>query len=196
MDATHEQLIARLIDDPSNADAWQAFEQASVDEPTLWRDLAESQRCQAALSDAVNSATSVAMFVDTPPQQGVVGRLGSWSGWGVAAIVTFMLFWSIAAPNTDETPMGGTDIQTAGWTTDQFKDMYLQRGQEEGTVIRELPTKVLLEATPVEVGGARQFTVVFIRPILERRTVGDLIEYMPQGESGDTSRVRLTNQPY
>ena len=52
---------------------------------------------------------------------------------------------------------------------------YLERGQEAGRVVGEMPAKVLLEAQPSAQGSG--YEVLYLRQIMERAVVSDLYEF-------------------
>jgi len=171
-----DALINRLVDGRASADEWARFERLSETDSALWRDLIQAQRDQAGLVGAVESLIAVADAVDLPMRSEVmVGHrlrmIGSWGGWAAAA--TIALAWATGAPI-----FRGTDSDTtqAGFTgsvspVDMLGE-YIRRGQKNGTVVGEVPQKVLLRSAPLADGQG--FAVLFERRIVERAVVGDM----------------------
>jgi hypothetical protein len=73
-------------------------------------------------------------------------------------------------------------------TTDQARAAYLERGKQEGSVLGEVPTKVLVRGTPVQNG--RGYDVIFIRQIVETARVEDLMRFT-HDEAGQQRLMRL-----
>lgn len=104
---TNEQtdiLIEQVLTDPGAESRWREFERAADSDAGLWRRLAELQRDQALLEQAVEAQVGVADAIELPPANvrhappaldfdepdaspAVLARIGVWSGWAVAALV-------------------------------------------------------------------------------------------------------------
>ena len=117
-----------------------------------------------------------------------LGRVASWAGWAVAAALALAV---AIGPQTAGLGRGGAGPggnsiaggetagmpQTAGvgsvaTTAAEALSAYLAKGKAQGTVIGELPEKVIIETAPQEEGGG--YEVVYLRQIMERTRVSDL----------------------
>ncbi len=112
-----------------------------------------------------------------------IGRVASWAGWAVAAALAAAV---AIGPQTGVMGNGGGPIasgdragvpQNAGIgsvaaTAAEALDAYLTKGKAQGTVIGELPEKVIIETAADDEGGG--YEVVYLRQIMERTRVSDL----------------------
>ncbi len=188
-------LISRIVDGIASESDWASFETLCSQDASLWQDLAASQRFNQELLITVESQLSVADDIQLPMDPHVLPthRLKmalSWSGWAIAAALT--LTWALGL----STGLNNTKGNTAGLvptisTPDEAFDRYLSLGQSSGTVINEVPTKVLLHSTRLP--GESGFQVIYIRQIVERAIVSDINLYrMDQDETGRPVPIRIT----
>jgi hypothetical protein len=186
-------LISRVVDGEATPAEWTEFEARATHEPRLWRDLAQSQRHAAAMRTALTAAGAVADRITLPasaemqpPTHLRLNRLGAWTGWAAAAIIMIIAAIEYRTP----TPAGPGQMSGLGTTlvndrttsaADAWKD-YLTLGKEDGTVLGEMPGRVLVESRPVPQGEG--FEVIFIRQVMERRVVPDLYQVSGLDETG------------
>jgi hypothetical protein len=201
MDRTDpELLISRVVDGEATPEDWSSFRLQADREPSLWRDLAEAQRIQTSLGEEVGVAVAKAGYVDVPVHREIERRfsnrvrmVGIWGGWLAAACVGVM--WAQNAPKSI--------VQGPGPTTADMNPMaalqtYLNKGEQDGRVLGELPEKVLVRATPLtgsngsDIGNG--YEVVYLRQILERAVVKDLYQYGVD-EAGRQAPIRFDVRP-
>ncbi len=181
-------LITRVIDQRANAQDWVELEAAGSADPTVWRELALAQRDDSALRATVLVATAGADDVvlggtegqlEVRHEAGVrerLRRVGMWSGWAAAAAVVLAVF-AARSPQQNglagltSNPAGGIKPQVAGLALPEVLENYINRGKLEGTVIGELPQKLLLDSTRTPDGRTE---VTFVRQIVERVKLDDL----------------------
>jgi hypothetical protein len=189
-------LISRVVDGRATAAEWTALESLAGREPAVWRDLATAQRDQRAIEMLVGSAGDVAESVDLPMAStgpAVVttpmSRLRLWGGWVAAAVmaVAFVAQFRSAnsdKPLTDPNPISqGAGLIPVNYSADEALDLYRNKGREEGIVLGEVPDQVLLAAEPAPDG--RGYTVMFVRQIVEKRHVNDVVRFHTKDEAGN-----------
>lgn len=195
-----DSLISRVVDGQSGGAAWDELVMTAQADPQLWRALAEAQHDQTVLARGVEEAIAVAEAVEAPPAvpegaddeaSPVIARIGSWSGWAVAALVC--LVWATVAPRATA-PSGEAGIIPAQAnvmpvSAAEAFQAYLDKGRQERWVIGEMPTRVLVESWPV-VGG-HGYEVLYLRQVLERTVVPDLYRFDGRDERGVATLVRL-----
>lgn len=174
-------LISRVIDGIARDHDWGALDKIAEADPAVWRELAQVQRQNSELTAAVGRAVSVADDVELDAREAPVviarvGGLSRWGGWAAAAALA--LAW-IAGSRLGAPQIPGPvppDTQTAGLLPSSAADAlkaYLSKGADEGLVLGEMPTKVMLDAVPVG-EDERHTDVYYIRQIVERVRVEDL----------------------
>jgi hypothetical protein len=183
-DVDADILISRVVDGEACEADWAAFRAMAERDGTLWRDLAEYQRDQAELAAAVQAAVAVADGVEaqTAPEMNRrlaerVRMVGSWGGWAAAAAI--VLVWMTGRPMDAQNggqigqPQGASLLPTGGvaMTPADALQTYIEKGQEAGLVVAEVPARVLIEARPNKTGG---YEVVYLRQIMERKQVREL----------------------
>lgn len=191
-----ELLISRIVDGEATPGDWAAFRSQAEREPSLWRDLAEAQRVQGELVDEVGAQLSVVNMVDVPVHSEMVRQLsnrfrlvGMWGGWAAAACVGLM--W--ANGNVGGSGGGSQANLVPGLTRTDALNAYLDKGQQEGVVIGELPEKMLVSATPVTDSTGTTidgYQIVYVRQIMERTTVKDLYRFGAD-EAGEPRPVKV-----
>jgi len=169
-------LISRIVDGSAEPADWAELESIAETEPEALRRLAEAQRREADLRAALGEALNEADEVDLPLGHTTTvftfrTRLQSWTGWAAAAALA--LAWLTAGGMLRTPPSAGS--QVAGWTpgtADEAYEQYQVMGLAEGRVLGELP-KVLIQVERLESGQAE---VTYLRRVLERRLVTDVLE--------------------
>jgi len=175
-------LLSRVVDGTALDHDWAALEALGDKDPVLWRELAQSQRQQAALMSVVHAAGRVADEIDIEiPEVHVIGRLSSvarWGGWAAAAAIA--MAWlgglrttGVGTNTADVLPRIGSSGSPAFDSPADALQAYLNLGADEGTVLGEMPAKVVLQTMPAQDGSAR-YDVYYLRQIVERATVDDL----------------------
>ncbi len=188
-------LISRIVDGEASEGDWTTFRSVAEREPSLWRELAEYQRDQAELSTIVSAAIRVADGVEAPVQEEMGRRfsdrtrlVSTWGGWAAAAAL--VLAWTTGAwNNRTPAPIGNHSdlsglsslqprevmdkyVSEGKLTPTDLYDLYLDSGKERGTVVGEIPDRVLVSARPMKAGGGYELT--YIRQIMERVHVKEL----------------------
>lgn len=201
-DADRDLLITRAIDGRASAIDWAAMEALAGRDPSFWRELALAQRDQRVLERLVGVASNVADSVDLPavPEFGSIGHLSHdrevrrrsglriWGGW-VAAAILFVAILS-GKLNTQLPAQGQNSIDAglipANWSSDQYIDQALQKGQKDGKVMGEYGDPYVLATEPSKDG--KGYTVVYIRPILVKRQIQGM--YQPTFVYDESGQVR------
>ncbi len=181
-------LITRVIDRRATASDWVELETLAASDPSVWRELAAAQKHDAALAFAVGEAVAAADHVSLPhaSEAGVAGvhrrlRLAvTWGGWAAAAAVALM--FATQRPTT-----APTDTQIAGLPLPDMLSQYIDQGKKQGTVVGELPDKIVLDSTKTADGGTE---IVFVRQIVEKARVDDLYR-MTTDEAGNPQAVKI-----
>lgn len=194
-------LISHVVDGEATAEQWRELEGLAAMEPKLWRELAEAQRDAAALRSALRVAGDVADRISLPASVDVPGeksydirtyrhpnlkinRYGAWTGWLAAAVITI-----IAA--VQFTQQSGPRIESnivPNLTPSQHFDKYVADGQKDGSVLGEVPGRMLVESRPVPSG--KGFEVIFVRQVVERAIVPDLYKIEGTNDQGQATLAR------
>ena len=181
----YDILMTRIVDQEASAADWAAFSAAAESNPELWRLLAETQRQADLIAGVVTDATEVADDVtvprfDTTPTtltfRRAARRLLTGSGWAVAAALG--LAWVLGGGPFGETvpptPVGSAGTVTPISTASDHLAKYLELGRQSGAVVGEIPSKILIQSSPV--GEGQGFEVIYIRQVLERTVVPEIFE--------------------
>lgn len=197
--ADRDILISRALDGEASPEDWSAFRAMADRDPAIWRELAEAQQDRAELAAAVAHAVVVADEVNAPIEQHLSERLSirirnvaAWGGWAIAAglaLAAYLSPWQTRQPS---------EAQSAGLVPGLVRinspqdalDAYYHRGQADGTVLGELPERIVLETTPFE-GGVE---VVYVRQIVERLRADDFYR-LGYDEAGRPVPVRFEPTP-
>lgn len=180
-------LISRIIDGEDDGRAWSEYAQIAVMDVNAWRELAQAQREHAALQQAVMREISIADEVElASSSHGAsnqhAARLSRWGGWAAAAAVgvTWLgtQFSAIQQSRTQEImtntasviPMSGLQVDSPQDAISAYKTL----GQRSGTVLGEIPDRVIVESRPL--GGGRGYEVVYLRQFMERAQVAELYQ--------------------
>lgn len=193
-------LISRVIDGDCSDQEWREFETLADANPMIWRNLAQEHRDHQTLSRAVNHAVAVAdcvplsrtMAEDHSGNYSIMHerlrRAGTWSGWMAAAavIAVFVIVRFNDSNRLGSDTHNGPVVKQAGLlsdaTADQAWDAYLAKGREAGSVVAEVPTKILIESRPAPSGEG--YELLYLRQVVERTIVPDLYEFTGQDERG------------
>lgn len=187
-DGVHESdrrdaLIGRIVDGEASGEHWRRFRALAEQDPSIWNELAAQQRQHEQLAEAVDGALFGADGVETPeryvderPVMRRIELVGRWGGWAAAAIV--VLAWATGSELAEQRSQrpGG---QQAGLipqfgSPDEALEAYIDRGQEVGRVISEVPEPVVLRTHPRSDGAIE---VVYLRQIMERKIVRDVYRW-------------------
>ncbi len=202
-------LISHVVDGESTAEQWRELEALAVMEPRLWRDLAEAQRDVAALRSAMRAAGDLADRVGLPasidaasePEGGHdirtfshpvlrLNRIGAWTGWLAAAMVAIVAtvhFQSNRGATIGVQPAGLGSAITPISSSEHF-DRYLEAGLKDGSVLGEVPGKMLVESRPVPSGQG--FEIIYVRQVVERAIVPDLYKVEGTDDRGQATLAR------
>jgi hypothetical protein len=192
--------MSRVADQVATRTDWDALERAAETSPRVWRDLALTIRQSQELSREVLAATQdgarVHVEVDTPhshahenqaselPGRQSPRRLAAYGGWIAAALLVAVIGrWGAL------TPSNTVQSNTASLSSPMdYLANYLSSGKKEGSVLGEMPRKLLLDTTPTEDG--KGVYVLFVRQIVERVKVDDLYR-ISVDELGNPTPVKL-----
>ncbi len=190
------QLLSRLVDGSADAADWSRWSLAAAGQADRWRELAEMQadhgRIQRVMARASETAEHVALPLE-PHVSPIVLRLSAWSGWAMAAMVALAaVIWHFAASNATAPVSTPNAVQASDMSANEAFDHYIERGRDEGVVVNELPTRVLVDVRDSPDGG---YQLLYLRQVLERVQVPDLymIEDAPQTERPDPVEASFVN---
>ena len=203
----HEQLellISRLADGEGVPSDWETFGALSQRVPEAWKQLAEAQRDHAALCVAVGVALHAADRVDLPSRevaerfhgagsehgdvQQIVfwSRVRTWGGWAAAAAIA--LAWATGGFNGVPAPQQVGNTNIAGLpvikvsTPDDAVKAYLELGKTAGSVLGEVPQRVLISTAPTADGKGIEAT--YLRQFIERVPLANLTGFPGVDEAG------------
>jgi len=193
MNSKQDILISRVVDGVARPEDWDALEQMGAADPIIWRELAQAQRAEQVFKAAACEALAIVDHVELPAVGPVhaehrlkfrAGRVASWGGWAAAAALTLAFLGRAQVGQT------GTAPQTAGilptfTSSDDAYQHYLSQGKKEGSVIGEVPQRVLVDTMQMPDGRVR---VVFLRQIVEQKTIDELRQ-LSNTEAGDRCYV-------
>ncbi|MFN9992772.1 MAG: hypothetical protein ACK54H_05445 [Phycisphaerales bacterium] len=188
-------IITRVVDRRATAADWSTLESFAAKDPSVWKDLGATMRIDHELrrqvdhevrkGDNINiTVERIVRHGSQKPRSGShARRIGSWGGWIAAAV---LIAFSLRGANVESRK---TDTSLAGFSgsTREILSNYLQSGKRDGSVVGEMPEKVLLNTTPAEDGGTY---VIFIRQIVEKVKVEDLYR-ISTDETGRPTPVRI-----
>jgi len=169
-------LISRIVDGSTDPGDWDELQAIAEDDPAVLRRLAESQRRESALRAQLQDAIAAADDFELPGEHAETvfafrSRLRAWAGWSAAALIA--LAW-LTAGGLIRPATSGQNI--AGWSppasADEAFERYQLLGYSQGRVLGELPL-VMIQSERLENG---QDQVVYMRRILEQRTVTEIYE--------------------
>jgi len=184
-------LITRVLDGEATPEDWAAFRAMASRDPGVWADLADAQQDRAELAIALAEAIAVADLVDAPIEIHTGERLNArlrtgvaWLGWAAAAMMVIGAMTGRVALGPGGDSAGA---ERAGFfpihSPEDAMQLYLDKGREAGSVLCEVPERVLLRSEPMADGAG--FRVVYLRQIMEYRQVKDLY-HMGRNEAGES----------
>lgn len=188
-------LITRVLDGEATPEDWAAFRALAEREPSVWRDLADAQQDRAELASALAEVLAVADGVNAPIEVHAGERLslrfrtaGAWLGWAAAATLAIGAFVNRGVPSG---AMTGTEAQANLFPINSAEDalkLYMDKGQQAGSVLGQVPERLLVSTRPSPEGG---YEVVFLRQILERQRIEDFYR-VGRDEAGRSVPVPYT----
>jgi hypothetical protein len=186
-------LITRVIDRRATAADWVELEALAAADASVWRELVAAQKHDAALSHAVGEAVASADRVSIPHstqagEAGVHRRLrlvATWGGWAAAAAVALM--FATQRPPARNDPLAGTQTAGPSLPLPEMLSQYIDQGKKQGTVVGELPDKIVLDSIKTADGGTE---ITFVRQIVEKARVDDLYR-MTTDEAGNPQAVKI-----
>jgi hypothetical protein len=202
-----ETLISRIIDGESGVADWNEFTALASTDHACWQRLATAQREQALLAGAVGPILAAADRVELPTGGHAhheplriqpLRRMGAWAGWAAAAALALTWTWTVVQPKH---PAPSAAPVTAGLlpaanpdmfklqTPDDALGAYLQLGAKSGTVMGELPSRVVVSSRPNPTGEG--FEVTYLRQFVEKAIVEDAVRF-GQDEAGRPVPVRVS----
>lgn len=196
------ELIDLLVADEIRPQEWEDLEFHATGTPALWREIAVAQYERDRFNRALNDAAHGADLIELPGMDALPGsepasvdstyrlrQWNQWAGWALAAVLVLAFAVRFSTPTdgngTVHRPAGGA----ANIMPSEALNQYLTVGRENGSVMGEMPRKVLLQTRPLTEGSG--YEVIFIRQIVERTEVPDLYQYAGQDELGQPTLVRL-----
>lgn len=194
-------LITRVVDGRAAPEDWRRLEALADVDSGVWREVARAQRDDQVLKLAVGAWVGVAGSVEmgasmeTLPEAAEVPerfRLGErtrmvamWGGWAAAAAVALAFVTNRPAEQARVLTAGQPAVLSAADALSQ----YLAQGRKEGSVINEMPEKVLVHTQPGADGNG--YEVVYLRMIMERESVPDLYRFT-RDELGQRVPLKMT----
>lgn len=199
-------LVSRVVDGEADPADWARLREIAGTDGSVWAQIAETQADHESLRDAVVAAIDEAGDIELPDAISVHGDHGgvqrridavrSWGGWAAAAAI--LLVWATGIPGlqsgngnasgTNVAGIAGPKTIPASFTPEELRDQYVQRGQQQGLVVGELPEPVVIEARALPDGsGVEVFTM---RQIIERQIVKDIYR-STRDEAGNVAPVAI-----
>ena len=199
-------LISRVVDGVASTDDWKIFRAAAAHDPSIWSDLAETQRVHESLESIVHHETSIADLIDLPggvmddqPLRTRLDIVSKWGGWAAAAAI--LIVWFFGRPMNASTVSNDLHPDTAGipgagMLLDQAQpnqafDQYLSAGQQAGQVVGEMPEHIVIETRPMPDGTIE---VLYLRQIIERQVINHAYREM-RDETGNSVPVPVRISP-
>jgi hypothetical protein len=200
-------LISLIVVGEAAEEDWRTFAALAEGHPAVWRQLAQSQRHQALLSESMREAVGIADRVEidarampalAPGRCGPAGdprggesapthrplrllsslRWGPLLGWSGWALAAAVVVVAVAAGRRTEPAVPAPDLATDS----EALRAYLDLGRRSGRVLGEMPTKFLLDSRPVADGSG--YELVYLRGLLERTVVPDLY-HLDEGQTDE-----------
>lgn len=183
-------LISRVIDGIATSEDWATFRAAAAHDPSIWSELADTQRIHESMCSHTDELVSIADRVELPggliddqPMRAKMELVSRWGGWAAAAAI--LLVWFVGGPiqHNQVVDSGIDTTSTAGILNpglinskpfldeaqpDQAFDQYLSSGRSSGQVVGEMPEKIVIETRPMADGTIE---VLYLRQIIERQII-------------------------
>ncbi len=175
-----DQLISRVVDRCESAADWDALAEIEGERGEVWRELAQALRCEAELRSVMSTelerADRVALPMSSTPAQRFT--LPTWSGWLAAAAC--LALWFASSQAEAEQPPAAPALAVV--ETENAELVEATTPEETDTsIITELPM-VVVETKPAANGVG--YEVVYLRRVLESRTVDQVLELAPDESGG------------
>ena len=191
-------LFDRLVSSEASPEEWSAWVEQVGDDVDAWRLLAAAYRNEALLDRLAADDAGVADEV-APPSRAAssrrwVGPLAFSTGWLAAAAVLIVTSVLSMRSGTDAgTEYARPAVTPIAANADDALQLYLERGRDEGSVVEELPTRLLVDYRPLEEDGG--YEVLYVRQILEKTIVPELYAPTASDDSGAARLTRFTVNP-
>jgi len=177
-----DHLISRVVDRCESAADWDALAELESERGEVWRELAQALRCEAELRSVMATelerADRVALpKTSTPPQR---FALPTWSGW-VAAAACLALWFASTRSEPEQPPVAPALAAVERDDAEFVAENAPEETEDDAAVITELPM-VVVETKPAANGDG--YEVVYLRRVLESRTVDQVLELAPDESGG------------
>jgi len=195
-------LLTRVLDGEATPEDWAAFRAMAACDPRVWTDLADTQQDRAELALAMAEVVQIADHVDAPIEtltgENLTRRLNqavAWVGWAAAAMLAIGAIASrnIGPAQTNQPDATKQTTQQAGLfsvtSPEDALKLYFDKGQKTGSVLGEIPDRVLLQTTPSADGAG--YDIVYIRQLVERTHVNELYQ-LAKDEAGRSVPVEYS----
>ncbi|HZW11239.1 MAG TPA: hypothetical protein VFF69_15155 [Phycisphaerales bacterium] len=170
-------LITRVLDGEATPEDWAAFRAMADRDHSVWADLADAQQDRAELATALSEAVALADDIEAPLEVHAGEQFrrrfiaaGGWFGWAAAAVLALGAATGQIRTGVDREPARQAGLLRIDSPEDALQ-VYMDKGQEAGCVIGEVPERVLISSAPTPDGQG--YTVVYLRQIIERQRVED-----------------------
>lgn len=200
-------LISRIIDGVATSNDWNIFRAVAAHDPSIWSELAGTQRMHQTLSETVEHHVSIADAIELPgglindqPMRAKMDFVSRWGGWAAAAAI--LLVWFFGKPVMMSQPMDSTNqpavagipgmgVSLKNAQPNQAFDQYLSSGLNSGQVIGEMPERIVIETRPMADGTIE---VLYLRQIIERQIIDHAYREV-QNETGQVIPVPVQLSP-
>lgn len=180
-------LIGRVVDQEATDADWRALHEQAEQDPSIWRELAQAQRDHAELGAELEGALACADTVEIPGHEHYSRSLTerirvvtTWSGW-VAAAVMLLAWTGVLGPAPQESSETGAQrgefVPIPAGKPEAALDYYLDEGRKMGSVVGEVPERVVLDVVLDGDGAGHGATVIYLRQIVERCDVDKFYTY-------------------
>lgn len=197
-------LISRVIDGVATSEDWSTFRAAAAHDPTIWSELADTQRDHESMCMRVHQHVGIADQIELPtalfddqPLRHRLEMVSKWGGWAAAAAILLVWFIGNPAGITHTEPghltggLAGSGLLLTQSQPDQAFNRYLDEGQRTGRVVGEMPEQIVIETRPMQDGTIE---VLYLRQIIERQIINHA--YRPMiDESGNSFPVPVKMTP-
>jgi len=187
-------VLSRLLDGRGRAADWRHLREATAADAVVWDRIIGSAGDQDLLGDVVGMAGDRAGEMNLLPAPGCVdappvplafaaprpdGRRTDRAvrsarlGWLVAACMALGLVSLSLKPRTGaEAPGMVAGLNLDNWSANDLMNKYKDRASKDGTLVAEMPQRVVLETRPTADGKGHE--VLYMRQFIERAVVDDL----------------------
>jgi hypothetical protein len=187
-----EVVFSRLLDGRGRAADWQRLREATAADASAWDRLIGSAGDQDVLGDVVGLAGERADACDadtsTPPAPlafpSAQGRRADRAvraarlGWLVAACMALGMVSVYMRPAAPSSGMQGANLapfSLDNYSSNDLMNKYKDRASKEGTLVGELPQRLVLETRPSSDG--KGYEVLYMRQFIERVVVDDMYKF-------------------